>query len=144
MSMKQISVFVENKPGALYALTAVLAQGQIDMRALSLAETKDFGIVRLIVNDLYKTTTLLKDAGYVHSITPVVGVIIPDVPGGLNRVLQVLSNAKINVEYMYAFLGGKQANSAYMIFRVQDVEGAQQALTQRDIKVLDQDQMAGV
>ena len=69
MSMKQISVFVENKPGALYALTAVLAQGQIDMRALSLAETKDFGIVRLIVNDLYKTTTLLKDAGYVHSLT---------------------------------------------------------------------------
>lgn len=70
MSIKQISVFVENKPGALYALTAVLAQGQIDMRALSLAETKDFGIVRLIVDDLYKATTLLKDAGYVHSLTP--------------------------------------------------------------------------
>ena len=73
-----------------------------------------------------------------------VGVAIPDVPGGLNRVLQVLSNAKINVEYMYAFLGGKQANSAYMIFRVQDVDAAEQALAQRDIKVLDQDQMAGV
>ena len=120
MSMKQISVFVENKPGALYALTAVLAQGQIDMRALSLAETKDFGIVRLIVNDLYKTTTLLKDAGYVHSLTPVVGVAIPDVPGGLNRVLQVLTDAKVNVEYMYAFLGGKDVDHAYMIFRVAD------------------------
>lgn len=107
MSIKQISVFVENKPGALYALTAVLAQGQIDMRALSLAETKDFGIVRLIVNDLYKATTLLKDAGYVHSLTPVVGVAIPDVPGGLNRVLQVLTDAKVNVEYMYAFLGAR-------------------------------------
>ena len=122
MSMKQISVFVENKPGALYALTAVLAQGQIDMRALSLAETKDFGIVRLIVNDLYKTTTLLKDAGYVHSLTPVVGVAIPDVPGGLNRVLQVLTDAKVNVEYMYAFLGGKDVDHAYMIFRVADPE----------------------
>ena len=142
MSMKQISVFVENKPGALYALTAVLAQGQIDMRALSLAETKDFGIVRLIVNDLYKTTTLLKDAGYVHSLTPVVGVAIPDVPGGLNRVLQVLTDAKVNVEYMYAFLGGKDVDHAYMIFRVADDKAAETALASRGIQVLDQEQVA--
>ena len=141
MSMKQISVFVENKPGALYALTAVLAQGQIDMRALSLAETKDFGIVRLIVNDLYKATTLLKDAGYVHSLTPVVGVAIPDVPGGLNRVLQVLTDAKVNVEYMYAFLGGKDMDHAYMIFRVADDKAAETALASRGIRVLDQEQV---
>ena len=141
MSMKQISVFVENKPGALYALTAVLAQGQIDMRALSLAETKDFGIVRLIVNDLYKATTLLKDAGYVHSLTPVVGVAIPDVPGGLNRVLQVLTDAKVNVEYMYAFLGGKDVDHAYMIFRVADDKAAEPALASRGIQVLDQEQV---
>ena len=141
MSMKQISVFVENKPGALYALTAVLAQGQIDMRALSLAETKDFGIVRLIVNDLYKTTTLLKDAGYVHSLTPVVGVAIPDVPGGLNRVLQVLTDAKVNVEYMYAFLGGKDVDHAYLIFRVADDKAAETALASRGIQVLDQEQV---
>ena len=141
MSMKQISVFVENKPGALYAITAVLAQGQIDMRALSLAETKDFGIVRLIVNDLYKATTLLKDAGYVHSLTPVVGVAIPDVPGGLNRVLQVLTDAKVNVEYMYAFLGGKDVDHAYMIFRVADDKAAETALASRGIQVLDQEQV---
>ena len=141
MSIKQISVFVENKPGALYALTAVLAQGQIDMRALSLAETKDFGIVRLIVNDLYKATTLLKDAGYVHSLTPVVGVAIPDVPGGLNRVLQVLTDAKVNVEYMYAFLGGKDVDHAYMIFRVADDKAAETALAGRGIQVLDQEQV---
>lgn len=141
MSMKQISVFVENKPGALYALTAVLAQGQIDMRALSLAETKDFGIVRLIVNDLYKTTTLLKDAGYVHSLTPVVGVAIPDVPGGLNKVLQVLTDAQVNVEYMYAFLGGKDVDHAYMIFRVADDKAAETALASRGIQVLDQEQV---
>ena len=141
MSMKQISVFVEHKPGALYALTAVLAQGQIDMRALSLAETKDFGIVRLIVNDLYKTTTLLKDAGYVHSLTPVVGVAIPDVPGGLNRVLQVLTDAKVNVEYMYAFLGGKDVDHAYMIFRVADDKAAETALASRGIQVLDPEQV---
>ena len=141
MSIKQISVFLENKPGALYALTAVLAQGQIDMRALSLAETKDFGIVRLIVNDLYKTTTLLKDAGYVHSLTPVVGVAIPDVPGGLNRVLQVLTDARVNVEYMYAFLGGKDVDHAYMIFRVADQAKAAAALSARGIRLVEQDEI---
>ena len=144
MSIKQISVFVENKPGALYALTAVLAQGQIDMRALSLAETSEFGIVRLIVDDLYKATTLLKDAGYVHSLTPVVGVAIPDVPGGLNRVLQVLTDAKVNVEYMYAFLGGKDVEHAYMIFRVADERAAESALAARGIQILDQEKIASL
>ena len=144
MSIKQISVFVENKPGALYAHTAVLAQGQIDMRALSLAETKDFGIVRLIVNDLYKATTLLKDAGYVHSLTPVVGVAIPDVPGGLNRVLQVLTDARVNVEYMYAFLGGKDVDHAYMIFRVADDKAAEAALASRGIQTLTQEQIGAL
>ena len=144
MSIKQISVFVENKPGALYALTAVLAQGQIDMRALSLAETSEFGIVRLIVDDLYKATTLLKDAGYVHSLTPVVGVAIPDVPGGLNRVLQVLTDAKVNVEYMYAFLGGKDVDHAYMIFRVADDKAAEAALAARGIQTLTQEQIGAL
>ena len=137
MSIKQISIFVENKPGALYGLTGVLAQNKVDLRALSLAETSEFGIVRIIVNDVYKATTVLKDAGYVHSITPVVGVAIPDVPGGLNRVLQVLSNAKINVEYMYAFLGGK-TEAAYMIFRVEDNNAAAEALASRGIKTLEE------
>ena len=144
MSIKQISVFVENKPGARYALTAVLAQGQIDMRALSLAETKDFGIVRLIVNDLYKTTTLLKDAGYVHSLTPVVGVAIPDVPGGQNRVLQVLTDARVNVEYMYAFLGGKDVDHAYMNFRVADDKAAEAARAARGIQTLTQEQIGAL
>ena len=103
MSIKQISVFVENKPGALSAMTQVLAEQGVDMRALSLAETKDFGIVRIIVDKVYEATTALKDAGYVHSVTPVVGAAIPDAPGGLDQVLRVLSGAGVNVEYMYAF-----------------------------------------
>lgn len=144
MSIKQISIFVENKPGALYGLTGVLAQNRVDLRALSLAETSEFGIVRIIVNDVYQATTVLKDAGYVHNLTPVVAVAIPDVPGGLNRVLQVLANANINVEYMYAFLGGKHSDGAYMIFRVADAEAAEQALAQRDIKTLEQDQVQGL
>lgn len=141
MNIKQISVFLENKPGALYAMTGVLAQNQVDMRALSVAETKDFGIVRMIVADVYKATTVLKEAGYIHSITPVLGVAIPDVPGGLNKVLQVLDEAQMNVEYMYAFLGGKKSDHAYMVFRVEDNEAATAALAARGIKTVEQDEM---
>ncbi len=141
MSIKQISVFVENRPGALYGLTGVLAQNQIDMRALNLSETSDFGIARIIASDVYKATTVLKDAGYVNSITPVLAVAIPDVPGGLNRVLQVLADAQENVEYMYAFLGGKDVDHAYMIFRVADPEKAAKALSARGIKLVEQEEM---
>ena len=141
MTIKQISVFVENRPGALYAMTGVLAQHKVDLRALSLAETSDFGIARIIVDDVYKATTVLKDAGYVHSVTNVLGVAIPDVPGGLNRVLQVLTDARVNVEYMYAFLGGKDSEHAYMIFRVADSEAAAAALASRGIQTLEQEKM---
>lgn len=141
MNIKQISVFLENKPGALYAMTGVLAQNKVDLRALSVAETKDFGIVRMISDDVYKATTVLKEAGYIHSITPVLGVAIADVPGGLNRVLQVLTDAKVNVEYMYAFLGGKKADHAYMVFRVENNEAATAALAARGIKTVEQEEM---
>lgn len=138
MSIKQISVFIENKPGVLYALTGVLGQNGVDMRAFTLSETSDFGIARLIVDDVYKTATVLREAGFINKITPVLGVAIPDVPGGLNKVLQVLTDAKVNVEYMYAFLGGKGVDHAYMIFRVEDAAAASAALAQRGIKVIDQ------
>lgn len=139
MNIKQISVFVENKPGALNAMTQVLAEHNVDMRALSLAETKDFGIVRLIVDNVYTATTVLKDAGYIHSITPVLAVAIPDEPGGLNHVLQVLGDGGVNVEYMYAFLGGKNSEHAYMIFRVADNDKAVEVLTQNKIALVSQD-----
>ena len=141
MSIKQISVFVENKPGALYGLTGVLAQNGVDLRALSLAETSEFGIVRIIVDNLYQAATVLKDASYVHSLTPVVGVAIPDVPSGLNKVLQVLTDARVNVEYMYAFLGGHDVDRAYMIFRVADESAAEAALAARGIRTLEQEEV---
>lgn len=141
MSIKQISVFLENKPGALYAMTGALAQNGVDMRALSMAETKDFGIARIIVDKLYEATRVLTDAGYIHSLTPVLGVAIPDTPGGLNRVLQIITNAGINVEYMYAFLGGRNVDRAYMIFRVGDVERATAALAERGIATVTQDEI---
>ena len=144
MSIKQISVFLENEPGALYAMTGVLARQNIDMRALSLAETKDFGIVRIIVDNVYEATTVLKDAGYIHSITPVLCVAIPDTPGGLNKVLHAITDAKVNVEYMYAFLGGKDSEHAYMVFRVEDNAAATAALAARGIQVVEQDEIARI
>ena len=139
MNIKQISVFLENKPGSLNAMTHILAEHNVDMRALSLAETKDFGIVRLIVDNVYTATTVLKDAGYIHSITPVLAVAIPDEPGGLNNVLQVLGDGGVNVEYMYAFLGGKNSEHAYMIFRVTDNEKAIEVLNRNKITLVSQD-----
>jgi len=144
MSIKQISVFVENKPGAMNAMTKVLADYDIDMRALSLAETKDFGIVRIIVDNLYNATTVLKDAGYIHTITPVIGVAIPDTPGGLNKVLQVLADVQVNVEYMYAFLAGKDKDHAYMIFRVEDAAAATAALASAGIAVVEQEEIENI
>ena len=122
-------------------MTGVLAQNKIDMRAFSLAETSDFGIARIIVDNVYAATTVLKDAGYIHSVTPVLGVAIPDTPGGLNKVLQVITDAGVNVEYMYAFLGGKDTEHAYMIFRVEDPAAAASALSARGIQTVDQEEM---
>lgn len=141
MSVKQISVFLENKPGSLAEMTKVLADSGIDMRAFSLAETSDFGIARVIVDDLYKTTTVLRDAGFVHTVSSVLAVAIPDVPGGLSQVLQVLSEEGTNVEYMYAFLGGK-AGSAYMIFKVAGHHRAAAALTAKNIRLVDQEELS--
>ena len=141
MSIKQISVFLENKPGSLYAMTEVLARNEIDMRAFSLAETSDFGIARIIVDDVYKASTTLKDAGYVHSISDVLGVAVPDEPGGLSRVLQALSEANVNVEYMYVFVGHKTSGIAYTIFKVADNAAASAALARRGIKVVDQEEI---
>ena len=141
MTLNQISVFVENKPGKLQHLTQVLADRNVDMRALSLAETSDFGIVRIIVDDVYAASTLLKDEGFIHNVTKVLGVAIPDQPGGLNTVLAVLKEADINVEYMYAFLGGKSVDHAYMIFRVEDNKAAVAALAAKGIRCVDHDEL---
>ncbi len=141
MSVKQISVFLENKPGALLGMTRVLAEQNIDMRAFSLAETSDFGIARIIVNDVAKTTAVLQEAGFVHNVTPVIAVAVSNTPGGLNRALTALSEASVNVEYMYAFVGGRE-ESAYMIFRVADNEKAAAALHAAGIRLAEQEEIA--
>ena len=128
MAIKQISVFLENRPGRLDAMTKVLADAGITLRALSLAETKDFGIVRMIVDDVNETVAVLKDHDYISSKTPVVAVMVPDVVGGLHRVLSALTGAKVNLEYMYSTLAGKQSGNAYMILRVENTKKAEDAL----------------
>ena len=144
MTLNQISVFVENKPGKLQLLTDVLAKNSINMRALSLAETSDFGIVRVIVDDLAAASDVLKDEGFIYTVTKVLGVAIPDEPGGLNRVLRVLSGSGVNIEYMYAFLGGKAAAHATMIFHVQDPAAAVAALDEACISCITQEDLSSL
>ena len=141
MTVKQISVFVENKAGKLAELTDYLHQHEIDMRALSIAETQDFGIVRLIVDDTYKTSCVLKEAGYVASIAPVLAVEIPDEPGSLFQILKMLGDGGVNLDYMYAFLTRKKA-TAYMILRVEDNEKAIEILGKNGIHTISQDRIA--
>ena len=143
MTVKQISIFVENKPGKLAELTEYLNQSNIDMRALSIAEAQDFGIVRMIVDDAYKTSCILKEAGYVASITPVLAVEMPDEPGSLFRILKLLGDGGVNLEYMYAFLTRRQA-TAYMVLRVENNEKAVEILSRKGIHTISQDSLANL
>ena len=141
MTVKQISVFVENKAGKMAELTDYLQQHQIDMRALSIAETKDFGIVRMIVDDPYKTSCILKESGYVSSITPALAVEIPDEPGSLVRILKILGDGGVNLDYMYAFLTRKKS-TAYMVLRVADNEKALEILGKQGVHAISQDEIS--
>ncbi len=144
MSIKQISVFLENKPGTLKKMTELLAKHSIDLRALSVAETKDFGIARMIVDDVLSATTVLKDADFVASLTPVLAFEIPDETGGLSKLLKSFDETGVNVEYMYSFLGGKASSKAYMIFRVADTSAAESALVGKGLKPLNQEQISQI
>ena len=139
MSIKQISVFLENKPGKLQQMTSVLAANNVDMRALSLAETKDFGITRLVVDDVFNAVNILKEADFVASLTSVLAVAVPDEPGGLDKLLHIFSEASVNIEYMYAFIGGKDTKHAYMIFRVADTKAAEARLAGKGLKIMTQE-----
>lgn len=142
MSVKQISIFLENKPGRMCEMTEVLAANKINMRALSLAETEGFGIVRIIVDDVYDATTVLKDAGYINKLTSVVVVELPDVPGGLNKILKVFAEAQINLDYMYALSAETSRDKAYMVFRVNDYKAAEAALSRAGIRVVSQEEIS--
>ncbi|MBQ8605834.1 MAG: acetolactate synthase [Clostridia bacterium] len=127
MSLKQLTIFVENKQGALVSITDVLAKEHVDIRALSIADTEQFGILRLIVNDNEKATKALLDSGCLLKIIDVVGVKIGDEPGKLSKALDILDKANINMEYLYAFLTRTEKH-AYVVFRVEDNAAAEAAL----------------
>ncbi len=143
MTINQISVFLENKPGQLAEFTRLLEENQIDMRALSIAETQDFGILRLIVDDPYKTVNVVKDAGYICAVTPVLAVELSDKPGSLVKLLTALGEGGINVEYSYAFFARKK-DVAYMVFRVNDPEKAVGVLIQNQARPLAQDDLSAL
>ncbi|MBR5280415.1 MAG: ACT domain-containing protein [Clostridia bacterium] len=127
MAIKQLTVFVQNRKGAVSSITDILAQNDINIRALSIAETEDFGILRLIVNNEATAEKTLSDAGYLLKVTDVVGVKIGDEPGKLTNALAVLDKAGINLEYLYAFMARTEKH-AYVVLRVEDIQEAECAL----------------
>ena len=135
MPIMQLSVFAQNKPGAIIEITRLLAASNVKIRALSLADTADFGILRLIVNPTEVAEQALSEAGYLCQLSPVIGVAMPDQPGGLSRVLSVLGESGINIEYMYAFVS-RRSDDAYMILRPHSCEEAEAVLRAAGEKVL--------
>ena len=129
MSLKQLTVFVENKQGTLVDITEVLANHNVDLRALSIADTEEFGILRLIVNNNDTAVKALQEHGYLIKMTEVVGVKIGDAPGKLSAALRALDEHEINLEYLYAFLARTQKH-AYVVLRVADNAAAEQVLTE--------------
>ena len=136
MKVEQISIFIENKSGRLAEITRILGEAGINIRALSLADTSDFGILRLIVNDGAKATTVLKENGFTVSKTEVVAVEVPDRPGGLSAILQALDREAINVEYMYAFVE-RCGGNAVIIFRFDETDKAIAVLKAQNFNMLE-------
>lgn len=136
MKVEQISIFIENKSGRLAEVARILGDAGVNIRALSLADTSDFGILRLIVNDREKAKQVLKDKGFTVSKTEVVAIEVPDRPGGLSEILETLDAALINVEYMYAFVERCEEN-AVIIFRFDETEKAIKTLLEKGFNVLE-------
>ena len=144
MSIKQVSVFLENKPGQLAAMTGLLAAHNIDIRALSLAETQDFGIARMLVDDIYEAANVLRNGDFIANFSHLLAFAVPDEPGGLNKLLGAFNEAGVNVEYMYAFLGSRDTSHAYMIFRVTDTKESEVKLTALGLRPLTQEEIAAL
>ncbi|MCL2646890.1 MAG: hypothetical protein FWD61_07770 [Phycisphaerales bacterium] len=136
MKLHQVSVFLENKPGQLAGPCRALADAGIDILTLSLADTQQFGILRLLVQDWQKAHSVLQSAGCVVNVTEVLALDVPDKPGGLAYVLDILETAKVGIEYMYAFTANARGEHAAIIFRFEDNDLAIDALKQKGIPIL--------
>jgi len=143
MRVEQIAVFLENKSGRLAEITSILAENDINIRALSVADTADFGILRLIVNDVEKAKDILQDGGFTVGKTNVLAVEVVDKTGGLAKVLKSLHSAEINVEYMYAFVN-KSGENAVLIFRFEKMDKAIEVLQQGGFTLLSGEQICAL
>jgi hypothetical protein len=142
MTVNQLSVFVENKQGRLSEITSILQQNQVDIRALSIADTTHFGILRLIVDKPSQAEAALKEAGFTVSLTPVIAIGVADRPGGLAQALALLRDGGISVEYMYAFIS-RRKDSAFVILRVDNNEKAVELMRNGGFAVLQEGEIAG-
>ena len=139
MIIKQLSIFVENKKGRLAEITKAIAAADVDIRALSIADTTDFGILRLIVNKPDQAAAALKEKGITVSVTNVIAVGINDTPGAFSVPMQILADADIDVEYMYAFITRK-SEKAYVILRVADNDAAAKVLADNGVEILSEEE----
>lgn len=137
MSVKQIAVFLENKKGSLAEVTRFIANSKINLKALSIADTQDFGILRIITDNPDGAREILKAEGYTATATSVLAVSIDDTPGAMASVLEILNDANVSIEYTYAFMSSAPSK-AYMIFRVDDNKKASDALVKNGVSVLEQ------
>ena len=143
MTIQQVSVFAENRSGGILDVIKALGEGGVDIRALSVADTQGFGILRLIVDDVEKAKAILNGNGTIFSITEVVGVKVPDCPGGLARVLTLMADNTINVEYLYAFVS-VSGSSAYVVLRVQDNDQAMAVLKEGGIELISREEISAI
>ena len=137
MAVRQLSVFLENKKGTLHDISTVLASGNINLRSMCIADTADYGIVRIIADDPDKAKEVLNAAGHVASIREVTAFAVPDAPGGLSKVLSILEENGVDIEYMYALVT-KEAGKAYAVARTNDDEKAEEILKANGIDLLDE------
>ena len=143
MAIKQLTVFIENKKGTVVSVTEILAKNNVNIRALSVAETQDFGMLRLIVNDEETAEKALAEQGYMFRTIDVVGVKINDEPGKLSEALSVMEKADINVEYLYAFMSSS-AEYAYVVLRVEDNEKAEAELTKAGFALITNEDVSSI
>ncbi len=143
MAITQLSVFVENKAGRLATIVDLLGKNNINMRALSIADTADFGILRIIVDDSQRAISLLSDAGIMVKRTKVIAVAIDDVPGGLSKILTTLSNNGVVIEYMYAFVG-KTHTKAITVIRTDDINKTLDVLEKNDIHAIGDEEIQDI
>jgi hypothetical protein len=141
--IKQISVFMKNEPGRLTKVTKLIADAQLDIRALTVAETADFGILRLIVSDPDKAYKILKENQIAVVEHDVLGVEVEDKPGGLAKIIEMLAKEKINIEYVYAFVA-KSREKAYVVLRLGDLEAGKKVLEKNKVRLLTTDDLSKI